>query len=115
MDVTSPRSYSPLLTLLQTCESCISIESSGIPPYISNPDVEHHNSYATFMIDGEPVDCYTAYITTKSYAEAGSGFMSNDATALVPVDGTDVYYTREQASNFDEIFQNHQLNFLQMF
>ena len=72
--------------------------------YISNPDVEHHNSYATFMIDGEPVDCYTAYITTKSYAEAGSGFMSNDATALVPVDGTDVYYTREQASNFDEIF-----------
>ena len=72
--------------------------------YISNPDVEHHNSYATFLIDGEPIDCYTAYITTKSYAEAQSGFMSNDATALVPVDGTDIYYTAEQASNFDEVF-----------
>lgn len=72
--------------------------------YISNPDVEHHNSYATFVIGGEPIDCYTAYITTKSYAEAQSGFMSNDATALVPVDGTDIYYTSEQASNFDEVF-----------
>lgn len=72
--------------------------------YISNPDVEHHNSYATFLIDGELIDCYTACITTKSYAEAQSGFMSNDATALVPVDGTDIYYTREQASNFDEVF-----------
>ncbi len=72
--------------------------------YISNPDVEHHNSYATFLIDGELIDCYTACITTKSYAEAQSGFMSNDATALVPVDGTDIYYTSEQASNFDEVF-----------
>ena len=72
--------------------------------YISNPDVEHHNAYATFLIDGQQIDCYTAWITTKSYAEAQSGFMSNDATVLVPVDGTDVYYTREQASNFDEVF-----------
>ena len=72
--------------------------------YISNPDVEHHDSYATFLIDGEPIDCYTACITTKSYAEAQSGFMSNDTTALVPVDGTDIYYTSEQASNFDEVF-----------
>jgi hypothetical protein len=71
---------------------------------ISNPDVEHHNSYATFLIDGELIDCYTACITTKSYAEAQSGFMSNDATALVPVDGADIYYTSEQASNFDEVF-----------
>ena len=72
--------------------------------YISNPDVEHHNSYATFLIDGELIDCYTACITTKSYAEAQSGFMSNDATVLVPADGTDVYYTKEQASNFNEVF-----------
>ena len=72
--------------------------------YLSNPDVEHHNSYATFLIDGQKIDCYTAWITTKSYAEAQSGFMSNDATVLVPVDGTDVYYTREEASNFDEVF-----------
>ena len=72
--------------------------------YISNPDVEHHNSYATFLIDGKPIDCYTAWITTKSYAEAQSGFMSNDAVVLVPIDGSDVCYTRVQASNFDEVF-----------
>ena len=80
------------------------LPSCVLERYISNPDVEHHNSYATFLIDGEQIDCYTAYITTKSYAEAQSGFMSNDATALVPVDGTDIYYTKEQASNFDEVF-----------
>ncbi|MBO7700473.1 MAG: hypothetical protein J6S47_05340 [Eubacteriaceae bacterium] len=72
--------------------------------FISNPDVEHHDSYAAFIIDGQQIDCYTVWITTKSYAEAQSGFMSNDATVLVPVDGTDVYYTREQASNFDDVF-----------
>ena len=72
--------------------------------YFHNPDVEHHNSYATFLIDGQEIDCYTAWITTKSYAEAQSGFMSNDATVLVPIDGTDVNYAREEASNFDEVF-----------
>lgn len=72
--------------------------------YISNPDVEHHDSYATFIIDGQEIDCFTAWITTKSYAEAQSGFMQNDATALVPIDGTDIYYTKEQASNFEEVF-----------
>ena len=80
------------------------LPSCVLERYISNPDVEHHDSYATFLIDGEPIDCYTACITTKSYAEAQSGFMSNDTTALVPVDGTDIYYTSEQASNFDEVF-----------
>ena len=30
--------------------------------------------------------------------------MSNEAVVLVPVDGSDVYYEREQASNFDEVF-----------
>ena len=80
------------------------LPSCVLERYISNPDVEHHNSYATFLIDGNPVDCYTAYTTTKSYAEAQSGFMFNEAVVLVPVDGSDVYYEREQASNFDEIF-----------
>lgn len=75
-----------------------------VEKYISNPDVEHHDSYATFVIDGQEIDCYTAWITTKTYAEAQSGFSVNDATVLVPVDGTDIYYPKEQASNFDEVF-----------
>lgn len=80
-----------------------------IPPsvmeyYISNPDVEHHNSYATFIIDGQETDCFAVFITTKHYNEAQSDFFSCGTTALVPIDGSDTYYTPEQASNFDEIF-----------
>ena len=71
---------------------------------ITNPDVEHHNSYATFFINGEPVDCFTEYVTTMHYAEAQASFMTCSETALVPIDGTDIYYTPEQASNFDEVF-----------
>lgn len=77
---------------------------SVLEKYISNPDVEHHDSYATFMIDGEPTDCFLVYITTKTYAQAKTGFMQNDGTALVPINGIDVYYTPDQATNFDEVF-----------
>ena len=72
--------------------------------YSSNPDVEHHNSYATFKIDGKDIDCFPVYITTKDYAEAKSDPESCKAVVLAPIDGTDTYYEKEQASNFDEIF-----------
>ena len=80
-----------------------------IPPsveefFISNPDVEHHNSYATFIIDDVPVDCFTAFVTTKHFEEEGDLFFTYAAVALVPIDGTDTYYYQEQASNFDEVF-----------
>jgi hypothetical protein len=72
--------------------------------HISNHDVEHHDSYATFIIDGKEIDCFTDFITTKHYDEAKSDFFSVSTTALVPIDGTDIYYTPEQASNFDDVF-----------
>ena len=80
-----------------------------IPPclkdkYSSNPDVEHHNAYATFNIDGKDIDCFPVYITTKDYEEAKSDAGSCKAVVLAPIDGTDTYYEREEASNFDEIF-----------
>lgn len=80
-----------------------------IPPcvkeqYISNPDVENHDSYAAFVIDGQEVDCFTVWITTKSYEEAQTGFSNCNEVVLVPIDGTDCYYTKEQASNFNEVF-----------
>lgn len=71
---------------------------------ISNPDVEHHNAYAAFMIDGQETDCFVAWITPQDYSEAQSDFFSSGVTVLVPIDGTDTYYTQEQASNFDEVF-----------
>ena len=72
--------------------------------FISNPDVEHHNSYATFIIDGKETDCFPVWITTKNYAEAISDPEAGKAVVLIPIDGTDIYYTREQASNFDSVF-----------
>ncbi|MCR4651099.1 MAG: hypothetical protein K5662_05035 [Lachnospiraceae bacterium] len=71
--------------------------------YLSNPDVEHHDSYATFMIDGQEKDCFTAWITTMNYSEAQSTY-GFDTTALIPIDGTDTYYTPQQTSNFYDVF-----------
>jgi len=81
----------------------------ALPPcvqerYLSNPDVEHHDAYAAFMIDGQEVDCFTAWITTMDYAQAQLEEDSCTAVVLVPIDGSDTYYTREQASNFDDVF-----------
>ena len=77
-----------------------------IPPCLqayvySNPDVEHHDSYATFNIEGQATECFFAWIVTADYTEGASGVPSE--VALVPIDGTDVFYRREQASDFDEI------------
>ncbi len=72
--------------------------------YIANPDVEHHNSYATFLIDGKETDCYTALVTTRHAERQEDDFLTLGVTALVPTDGTDTWYTVDQASNFDEIF-----------
>ena len=38
------------------------------------------------------------------YAQAQLEEGSDTAVALVPIDGSDIYYTRGQVSNFDEVF-----------
>ena len=43
--------------------------------YIANPDVEHHNAHATFMIDGRETECYAAYVTTKHLENEEDNFM----------------------------------------
>ncbi|SCW65625.1 hypothetical protein SAMN02910456_02409 [Ruminococcaceae bacterium YRB3002] len=72
--------------------------------HITNPDVEHHDAYATFCINGENIDCFTGFVATKHYSEVHSDFFTYSTTALIPVDGTDIYYTPEDTSNFDEVF-----------
>lgn len=81
----------------------------AIPPsvmeyYISNPDVEHHNAYAGFMIDGRPVDCFLALVTTKHFENKGESFFDTATPVLVPIDGSDICYYPEDASNFDDVF-----------
>ena len=84
-------------------------EEYVIPPsvkeyFYSNPDVEHHNSYATFNINGEDIKCFATAITTKHFETEGDNFHWNSTTALVPIDGTDIYYLPEDASNFYDVF-----------
>lgn len=76
---------------------------SVLERYISNPDVEHHNAYATFIIDGEPIDCFLAFITKEHFEKQGDRFMDTGTAVLIPVDGTDLYYYPEDASNFLEV------------
>lgn len=80
-----------------------------IPPsvfekYISNPDAEHHNAYAAFNINGESVDCFAALIAMNPFEKKGDSFFESMNTALVPVDGSDIYYLPEDAENFWEVF-----------
>lgn len=72
--------------------------------HISNPDVEHHNAYAAFRIEGRERDCFTDFVTTKRFENEGEGFFAFGTTALIPTDGSDVFYTPEQAENFDAVF-----------
>ncbi len=84
-------------------------EDYEIPPsvekkFISNPDVEHHNSHAEFEIDGEKVECFAALIATEPFRKEGDSFFDCMATALVPTDGSDEYYLPEDTDNFWEVF-----------
>lgn len=71
--------------------------------YISNPDVEHHNAYAAFDINGKPTDCFMAFVTGKHFENEGDSFFDTGTAVLVPAAGTDIYYYPEDASNFNEV------------
>ena len=71
--------------------------------YISNPDVEHHDAYAAFDIDGEMIDCYLAFATREHFRKKGDSFFDTGTAVLVPVDGTDKYYYPEDAANYNEV------------
>ncbi len=81
----------------------------ALPPsvsekYISNPDVEHHNAYATFKINGEDTDCFTVLIAAEPFEQEGDNFFDCMETLLVPIDGRDIYYAQDDAENFREVF-----------
>ena len=72
--------------------------------FISNPDVEHHNAWAPFIIHGQETNCFTAFITSRHFENEGETFFDTGITALIPTDGSDVYYTESDAENFWDIF-----------
>ncbi len=80
----------------------------ALPPsvleyYISNPDVGHHDAWASFEIHGKPIDCYMAFATRKHFEKEGDRFFDTGSAVLVPVDGSDKFYYPEEAANYYEI------------
>lgn len=71
---------------------------------ISNPDVEHHDSCAAFVIDGQPRDCVVVFTTSEPFREPGDSFFDSMVTGLVPVDAPDTMYTADDAANFWDVF-----------
>ena len=71
---------------------------------ISNPDVERHNSYASFDINGEKKDCAVIFTTSQPFEKPGDSFFSGMVTGLVPVGDLSVMYTAEDAANFWDVF-----------
>ena len=71
---------------------------------ISNPDVEHHDSYATFNINGKNIDCYMVLTASKPFNQSGDSFFHCIQTCIVPIDSKGEFYLPENATNFWEIF-----------
>lgn len=71
---------------------------------ISNPDVEHHNSCATFRINGQDIPCTVVFTTEKPFEKEGDSFFDAMVTGLVPVDDLNTMYTSEEAENFWDVF-----------
>lgn len=71
---------------------------------ISNPDVEHHNSWAAFEIGGEVRNCAVIFTTSKPFEQPGDSFFEGMVTGLVPIDDLSTLYTSDDAANFWDVF-----------
>lgn len=61
----------------------------------SNPDVDHRNSYATFTINGEEMDCFPVCMV-EPFEKEGEDyvrFTEHMMYTLVPVNDTNTYYS----------------------
>ena len=76
---------------------------------ISNPDVPHHDSYATFNIDGKNIDCYMVLAASKPFNNPGDNFFNCIQFTIVPIDSQGEYYFPEDTQNFWEIFGKNTL------
>lgn len=72
--------------------------------FLSNPDVVHHNSYATFEIGGKDVRCYVVTIATLPFMHKGDSFFRCFEPRLVSVDDPTKTYSMTEAENFWEVF-----------
>lgn len=73
---------------------------------IANPDVEHHNSCATFTINGEKKDCYLVFLTDSVFENPGDNFFSGMYSGIVPLDGSRIYRVEEVEDFWDVVGRN---------
>ena len=73
---------------------------------IANPDVEHHDSTATFTVNGEKKECYLVFLTDAVFEKEGDDFFTGMYTGVVPVDGSAVYRVEEVEDFLDVIGEN---------
>lgn len=74
---------------------------------ISNPDVEHHDSYASFTINNIKKEYYMLNICTKPFEYTGDQFGENYEFILVPVDketNDKDYYFIEESQDYWNVF-----------
>lgn len=69
---------------------------------MANPDVEHHDSVATFTINGEKKECYLVSLTDDVFEKEGDSFFDNAYTGVVPL-GEDVIYRAEDVKDFWDV------------
>ena len=69
---------------------------------MANPDVEHHNSVATFTINGEKKDCYMVFLTDDVFEKEGDVFFEHAYSVVVPL-GEDVIYRVEDVKDFWDV------------
>ena len=71
---------------------------------ISNPDVEHFNAHAPFLIHGEEKECVVIYRVSHPFEKAGDDMFALGQVCLVPVDDLSTVYLQEEAENFYDVF-----------
>ncbi len=73
---------------------------------IANPDVEHHDNYASFTINGEKKDCYLVFLTDSVFEKKGDTFFEGMYSGVVPLDGSAVYRAEEVEDFWDVVGRN---------
>lgn len=71
---------------------------------LTNPDVPHHNSYATFRVNGKDVKCFVMTIVTRPFEREGDSFFGCFEPRMVSIDDPRQIYTPAQVENFWEVF-----------
>lgn len=92
----------------KTLKSDIAVPESFKNMMISNPDVEHHNTYATFKIDGKDVDCAMFIYSDREwtgrsffdYLNIGLLEIDKEKCTLILKDGKPVIHRVGEAEDF---------------